>query len=296
MDYRKEILNNLKRFTLIMLGSLFISLNMITFVKAGDIIPGGFTGLVVLIQRISLELGGPNLPFSALYYVFNSIPVIICFRYVGKKFTLYSVLAVITCGFLIDWLPIVLPENFLEYFHLQNVLLSAVFGGILMAFGSCLCLYANATGGGTDLIAIFVSERYHRDAWYYIFAGNCILLAIAGYFFNLEMVLYSIIFQYATTIGMTAFHKAYQQKTLLIITKKPDAISAMIYKLTGHGSTSFDGYGSFEKTKKVMLYSVITANQEKTLIPQIRKLDSDAFINVLKTDQLNGKFYIPPKD
>ena len=293
---KKEIKNHLRRLTLIMLGSVFISLNMITFVRAGDIIPGGFTGLVALIQKICLLLGGPALPFSILYYIFNAIPVIICFKYVGKKFTFYSVLAVLLCGFLIDWLPLVIPANILAYFNLKDHLLSAVFGGILMAFGSCLCLYADATGGGTDLIAIFVSEKYRKDAWYYIFAGNCVLLAITGAFFDLEMVLYSIIFQYATTVALTALHKVYQQRTLLIITDKPNEISALIYSKTGHGSTYFEGYGSFAQNQRIMLYSVISANQEKILIPAIRKLDNESFINVMKTDQLNGKFYIPPKD
>jgi len=294
--FKKEVFHNTRRLLLIILGSLFISLNMITFVKAANIIPGGFTGLVLLIQRISLELGGPSLPFSVLYYLINSVPVIICFKYVGKRFTLFSVLAVIFCGFLIDWLPLVVPAFILNYFTLQDPLLSAVFGGIVMAFGSCLCLYAEATGGGTDLIAIIVSEKFRKDAWYYIFAGNCLMLLIAGIFFSLEMVLYSIIFQYASTVGLTALHKVYQQKTLLIITNQPSEISALIYNLTGHGATSFEGFGAYEKTRKTMIYSVISAHQGKKLLPLIRKIDQEAFINVLKTDQLNGKFYLPPKN
>jgi len=63
-----------------------------------------------------------------------------------------------------------------------------------------------------------------------------------------------------------------------------------------HGATYFEGFGSYEKKSRTLLYSVVTASQIKTLIPAIRQIDENAFINVLKTDQLNGHFYQRPFD
>jgi uncharacterized membrane-anchored protein YitT (DUF2179 family) len=103
-------------------------------------------------------------------------------------------------------------------------LLFAVFGGILNAASISLCLFADATSGGTDFIDIFISERYGRDTWGAIFADNCVILALAASLFSLDKALYFIILQFASTIALGSFYHGYQQKTLFIITGKPDDI------------------------------------------------------------------------
>jgi uncharacterized membrane-anchored protein YitT (DUF2179 family) len=227
-----------------------------------------------------------------LYYILNLVPAAVCFRYIGKKFTLYSVLMVIVSGFLIDWMP----HMFIGFIQLHDTLLSAVFGGLLYAVSISLCLHAGATSGGTDFIAIFISEKYKKDAWNYILAANCVILGAAGFLFSVDKALYSIIFQYVTTAGLGVLYKAYQQRTLFIITNMPDEIYRVINEKTSHGATYFDGHGLYEKQNRVMLYSVVTASEVKELVPAIAKIDPAAFINVINTDQLNGKFFQRPKD
>ena len=281
-----------RRLFLIILASVLMALDMKTFIQAGGIIPAGFTGMVLLIQEVCMRYANIKIPFSIVYYAFNLVPAIVCFRFIGKKFTLYSALMVFLTGILIDFMP----SMFIDFIQIHDTLLSAVFGGLLYALSISLCLHAGATSGGTDFIAIFISERYRKDAWNYIFAGNCIILAFAGFLFDLDKALYSIIFQYVTTVALGALYKNYQQRTLLIITNMPDEVYSVINEITHHGATYFDGHGSYEKSPRVMLYSIVTADEVKELIPAIRKIDPTAFINVLKTELLNGKFYMRPKD
>jgi len=269
-----------------------MSFNIRTFVHAGGLIPGGFTGLSLLLQEICLRFGNFHLPFSVPFYILNAVPAAICFKFIGKKFTLFSLLTILITGLLTDWLP----SMFIDVIKLHDTLLSAVFGGVINGLSIALCLYAGATSGGTDFIAIFISERYRKDAWNYIFAGNCVILAVAGFLFGLDKALYSIIFQFATTAALEALYRNYQQRTLLIITNKPDLIYSVINEKTHHGATCFDGFGSYEKRSRTLLYSVVTASQVKPLIHAIRQIDEEAFINVLKTDQINGRFYQKPFD
>lgn len=280
----------IKRILMILAGSLLMAFDMNTFIKAGGILPGGFTGLVLLIQEICLRFGNFHLPFSVLYYLLNLIPAAICFRFIGKRFAIYSVLMVLISGFLIDWMPYI---N-LAQFH--DTLLYAVFGGLLYSVSISLCLHAGATSGGTDFIAIFISEKYKKDAWNYILAYNCVILGVAGFLFSFDKALYSIIFQYVNTVGIGVLYKAYQQRTLIIITNMPNEIYHVINEKTHHGATYFEGRGLYEEKKRDMLYSVVTANEVKKLIPAIAKIDPSAFINVIKTEQLNGKFFQKPKD
>jgi uncharacterized membrane-anchored protein YitT (DUF2179 family) len=288
----KKYLLTFRRLFLVIAAGILMSFNLKTFVHAGGLLPGGFTGFTLLLQEICLRYGNFRLPFSLPYYIFNAVPAAICFKFIGKKFTLFSLLAVAITGLLADWMP----SMFIDFIQLHDTLLSAVFGGALNALSIALCLYADATSGGTDFIAIFISERYHKDAWNYIFIGNCFILAAAGILFSLDKALYSIIFQFATTVALGALYRNFQQRTLLIITNKPDLIYSVINEKTHHGATCFDGFGSYEKKNRTLLYSVVTASEVKILIPAIRKIDEAAFINVLKTDQLNGRFYQRPFD
>ena len=285
-------LHTLRRLLLVLLASVLMAFNLKTFVSAGGLLPGGFTGLTLLIQESCWRFGGFHVPFSVILYTLNAVPAVFCFRFIGKKFTLYSVLMIVVTGFLTDWMP----SMFIDFLQLHDILLSAVFGGLLNAVAISLSLYADATSGGTDFIAIFISEKYNKDSWNYIFAGNCVILAIAGYLFSLDKALYSIIFQFSSTLALGALYKAYQQRTLLIVTNKPDEIYAAIHEKTNHGATSIDGFGYYEKKRRTMLYSVVTANQVKELIPVLRQIDPVSFINVIKTEQINGRFFQRPRD
>jgi uncharacterized membrane-anchored protein YitT (DUF2179 family) len=284
--------NTIKRLSLILFASALMAFNINTFVHAGGLIPGGFTGVTLLIQEIALRYFGARLPFSIVLYVLNAIPALICFRYIGKKFALYSGLMIVVSGLLVDFMP----AMFISALQVHDTLLSAVFGGILNAVSISLCLYADATSGGTDFIAILISEKYKRDAWNYIFVGNCVILALAAFLFVLDKALYSIIFQFTTTAALSSLYRGYQQQTLLIITEKPDDIYALILEKTNHGATAFRGVGFYEKAERIMLYSVVSASEVSPLIKAIKEIDGSAFVNVLKTQQINGRFYHKPKD
>jgi uncharacterized membrane-anchored protein YitT (DUF2179 family) len=288
----QAVLYTTRRVALILAGSVLMAFDINTFVHAGGLIPGGFNGLTILIQEICARYGGFRIPFSVVNYTLNAVPAVICFRFIGKKFALYSCLMIIVSGLLTDWMP----AMFIDILQIHDVLLSAIFGGLLNAVAISLCLYADATSGGTDFIAVFISEKYRKDAWNYIFAGNCVILAVAGFLFSLDKALYSIIFQFTTTAALGALYHSYQQKTLLVITSMPEDVYQYIHEKTGHGATSIEGMGHYEKKKRVILYSVVSANEAAAVVRGIMKIDPKAFVNVIKTEQINGLFTKRPRD
>ncbi|MDR0622985.1 MAG: YitT family protein [Treponema sp.] len=292
MTNRTTVWYTVKRLFLIIAGALLMAFNLNTFVRAGGLIPGGFTGLTLLIKESALRFGGVNIPFSVILYILNAIPAVISFKYIGKWFTLYSGLMVALTGLFTDWMP----AMFIQTIQLHDMLLSAVFGGLLNGVSICLCLYAGATSGGTDFIAIFISEKFRKDAWGSIFIGNCLILMLAAFIFELDRALYSIIFQFTATAVLSRLYQGYQQKTLLIITGKSREVYEMIRDKTHHDATSFTGIGHYKLTERVMLYSVVSAGEVNELVAEIKKIDAHAFINVIKTEQLNGRFYQRPKD
>ena len=286
------VLLSIRQILLIVMGAVLMAFNINTFVKAGALIPGGFTGVTLLVQEICLRYLNIHVPFSLVLYAFNAVPAVICFRFVGKKFTLYSLLMVFLSGLMTDFMP----NMFINFIQLHDILLSAVFGGILNAFAVMLCLYAEATSGGTDFIAIYISEKYRKDAWNYILMGNCIVLAITACVFTLDRALYSIIFQFTTTMLLNSLHHTYKQKTLLIITNRPDEVYKLVRETTHHAATAINAKGLYNMQDRCILYTVVYSDEVTPLINAIHAIDGDAFINVIKTEQINGKFFKKPRE
>ncbi len=280
--------NTIQRIFLVIIASFVMAANIKIFVRAGDMFPGGFNGLTLLIQRTASQYFHIEIPFSLINLLLNAAPALISFIYIGKKFTVYSGLMIVLSSILTDILPSLEITS--------DPLLIGVFGGIINGCAISLCLFARATSGGTDFIAIFFSEKKGIDTWNYIFIGNVIMLVVAGLLFGWEKALYSIIFQFASTQVLHMLYKKYQKCTLLIITDKPTEIYEIIQANTHHDATLFRGVGCYEGKEKNLLYSVVSAEETKHITDQIRKIDPKAFINSMKTEQITGRFYIEPND
>ena len=172
----------------------------------------------------------------------------------------------------------------------EDILLISIFGGIINGLAICLCLLVDATSGGTDFIAIYMSEKKHRDSWNISLAINIVILLAAGFLFGWDKALYSIIFQYASTQILHTLHKRYQKETLLITTTHPDTVCDVIAQQSNHGATIMESEGSTHN-KNFLVYSVVSREEYIKIIHGVQKADPDAFINTINTDKLMGKFY-----
>lgn len=285
---QRELLREAKRIILILVASVIMALNIKSFVRAGNLLPGGFTGITILIQQIAQAYLGVTLSFSLVNLLLNAIPVFISFKFIGKKFTIYSCIVIVLTSVLTD----ALPALSITY----DILLISIFGGLVNGAVISMCLFADATSGGTDFIAIFLSERFGIDAWNYILIGNAAILLIAGYLFGWDRALYSIIFQFTSTEILQSCYKRYKKNTLFIITDCPEKVARVISKYTRHGATNFSGLGTHKKESRTMVYSVVASDEVKKVVSKIKQLDESAFINVIKTEQLEGQFYRRPND
>lgn len=287
-NLKEALKKDVVRFTVVLLAAFVMAFNINSFVNAGGLYPGGATGLTIIIQRIAQKYFSIAIPFTPINVILNAVPVYIGFRFIGKRFTLFSMIMVVANGIFVDLLP--------HFAFTNDELLAAVFGGLLNAVAITMCLNVDATSGGTDFISIFLSQKKGIDAFPYILAGNTVILAIAGYLFGWDKALYSMIFQFVTTTALHTLYRTYQQKTLFIITDVPDQVCSLIYDTCGHGATLIDGEGSFAHKNKKIVYSIVSASDTRKLIPKIKELDPNAFINSVKTEEITGNFYMRPRD
>ena len=177
-----------------------------------------------------------------------------------------------------------------------DTLLISIFGGMINGLVISVCLLVNATTGGTDFIAIFLSEKKGVDSFNIILALNVVILAAAGILFGWDKALYSIIFQYASTQVLHTLYKKYQQNTLFVVTNKPQEVSEAIARECNHGATILEGEGSYEHCERHVVYSVVSSAESKRVIHAVKETDPEAFVNVIRTEQLSGRFYQKPTE
>ena len=277
------------RMLVIMVYSVIVALNFKSFVQAGDLFPGGFTGLTRLLQRCAQEYWKITLPFAPLNLLFNAIPSAVSLKLISKRFTMYSCLAIVFSSFFTDMIPAV-PVT-------EDILLICVFGGLVNGFAISLCLQVRITSGGTDFIAIALAERKNINAWNYIFCGNVVMLMVAGALFGWDRALYSIIFQFASTQVVRMMDPDGRRMTLFIVTgrEKAGGVCAQIQD-TRHTATLIEGVGLYNGEPCVMIYSVVGSNQLRRLTRKVKQADPQAFVNVIRTEKLMGNFYRDPRD
>ena len=280
--------SDIKRLLLVILAGVLMAVNIKTFVRVGGLIPGGVSGLSVLVQRLFLRFLNIDVPYTAVNVILNSVPVYIGFRFIGKKFTLYSLVMIVVSSVLTD----VIPTIEITY----DTLLTAVFGALINGLSISLCLYADATSGGTDFVAIYLSQKRGMESWNIILGFNAVLLCTAGLFFGWDKSLYSIIYQYITTQVLHILYRDYQQQTLFIVTEKTQEVCDAIYKVCHHGATIIDAEGSHSHAKNKMVYSVISSSDSKKVIKTVKEIDPNAFINSMRTSEIRGNFYMRAKD
>ena len=288
LQMKTEAKESIKKILVICFASFLMALNIKSFVRTGGLYPGGATGLALLIQRAADMFLHITIPYTIVNILLNAIPVYIGFRFIGKKFTMYSCLMIVLTSVLTDIIP--------GYAITYDTLLISIFGGLINGFVIGLCLHMNATTGGTDFIAIYLSEKKEIDSWNVVLGINVVILAVAGVLFGWDKALYSIIFQYTSTQVVHILYRKYQHETLFIVTNKATEVYEVISKMSNHGATIMEGEGSYEHQERKIVYSVVSSAQSKSIIREVKKADPHAFANAIKTEQIAGRFYQKPNE
>lgn len=283
-DRKKDI----KRTIVICIASVIMAVNIKTFVRTGGLYPGGATGLTILIQAIAQRFFNVEVPYTVVNLLLNVVPIYIGFRFIGKKFTLYSCLMILLTSVLTDTIP--------GYVITYDTLLISVFGGLINGFVISMCLLVDATSGGTDFIATFLSEKKGVDSWNFILGFNVVILSLAGVLFGWDKALYSIIFQYSSTQVLHIIYTRYQKQTLFIVTNQAKEVCKAIYAVSRHGATILEGEGFYEKHERDIVYSVVSKEESKRVIRAVKEVDENAFVNAIRTEELSGRFYQKPTE
>ncbi|WP_317366518.1 YitT family protein [uncultured Tyzzerella sp.] len=291
----KHLKNNKKIAHIFTIISVIISALLQTFIiksfiQPAGLLSSGFTGVAILIDKISTAFLGKSISISFSLLALNLPVALLCFKAISKRFVLYSLLQVFLSSIFLRVL------DFKPFFSTSDDILNVIFGGFLYGICIVLALKGRASTGGTDFIALYVSNKKGKSIWNYVFIFNVIILCIFGILFGWTEAGYSILFQYVTTRVISTFHQRYVRVTLQMTTCKPNEVVDVYIKNFRHGLSCVDAIGGYSKKNVTVIHTVVSSYEVPEIVETVKMVDPYIIINSFKTEQFYGRFYQAPLD
>ncbi|MBB6453011.1 uncharacterized membrane-anchored protein YitT (DUF2179 family) [Salirhabdus euzebyi] len=271
-----------KRFAIVIFGALLNALSLNLFLIEANVYASGFTGIAQLLSSVFKDFVGLDISTGILLFILNIPVTILAWFKVGRGFTVYSAISVISTTIFLEIIPLM---NLAE-----DILLNAVFGGAIAAVGIGLTLKWGASTGGMDIVAMILSRMKDRPIGIYFLIMNGFIIVMAGWLYDPEKALYTLVTLYASTRVIDAIHTRHEKLTAMIITSKAEQLEDAIHSKMVRGITTIPARGAFTKEEKNMLIMVITRYELYDLEHIIRDVDPNAFTNIVQTTGIFGFF------
>lgn len=272
-----EIISDLLFFTA---GGAVYAAAVLVFLSSNKISPGGVTGIASVLNYLS------GFPIGTAVFLLNLPLLLLGFFKLGGIFIVKT-----TVGTFIMSVALDIGEAVFPYFKL-DIMLSAIFGGLLMGLGQSLFMLRGATTGGSDIVAVLINRKIpHMTVGRLILLTDAAVVALAAVVYkNLESALYSVVALYAATkIIDIVIYGADRGKIVYAITGKPDKMSGEIMSLVGRGITAIDATGAYTGAKKKMLMCTVRPNEVSAVCKIIRENDGEAFTVIADAGEILGE-------
>ncbi|MEJ2156030.1 MAG: YitT family protein [Desulfobacteraceae bacterium] len=262
---------------LITVGSLIFGIGLKGIAVPHNFISGGFSGLALLIYYWT----GLFTP-GVLYFMINIPIFLLGWRYVSRRFFLYSLYGMAALTAAMDLISIEIA--------VKDPMLAALAGGCLIGAGSGIILHSLGSAGGNDVIAVILNQRFNVRIGRFFFAFNIGLFALSLGRLPMDLVLFSLAMSYVTSeVIEYVLNFSNQRKMALIVSDHSDRIAPEILSRLGRGATLLEGRGAYTGNKKEVLLTVINNFQLKRLEELVFSIDNQAFVILENTLKVIGR-------
>ncbi|WP_033829549.1 YitT family protein [Bacillus andreraoultii] len=271
-----------RKIIVVIIGAFIFAFSMNFFLIPAGVYSSGFSGLSQLLSRLFSEYVNITISVGVWLFLLNIPVTILGWKKVGKTFTLYSFFSVIVSSFFLNIIPIQKLSD--------DILLNAVFGGVIGAIGIGMTLREGASTGGMDIIAVYLSRVIEGSVGKFTMILNSFIILSAGFLFGWEKSLYTLVVLFSSSKVIDLIHTQSQKLTVMIVTENSyDLKKAILSRLT-RGVTIVPAHGAYSESGKDMLITVISRYELYELRKIIKEIDAKAFTNILQTDSVIGLF------
>ncbi|MGB4407559.1 MAG: YitT family protein [Sphaerochaeta sp.] len=275
----------------IITGSFLTAVGIALFTAPAKIAGGGVSGMAILLYHtLGFDTGLTILVLSVPLFLLGV-------AIFGKEYGIRSLAGTIFLSLFTFLLNRFFGyEGLLSYDHELSVLLSAIFGGVMIGIGVGLVMRSGANTGGTDIVAQIVARFTPLSMGSALFFVDALVIGASGFIFSLERALYATITVYiaATVIDRVVLSFGTRSaKTVYIISEKLETIQKEILEQLGHGGTILSGIGMYTGLNRPVIMTVVSNHKVAQLTNIVHETDKRAFMIVQEAYKVLGEGFSP---
>lgn len=298
IKYKKEI----KHILLCILGSFVLAFGTAVFLTPADVVAGGISGIGIIINHY-VE---PLINFQVVDIVvwsLNIILFVISFMFLGKKFTIHTLIATFTFP---AFLTLIMRTHMFDFIFNNYIaemseaelgtLMAGIFGGLFVGLGVALTFLGDGSTGGLDVLCFICYKYLHIKVSItsFLFDGVIILASAFAIEGHVIAAFVGVLSALISAIVIEVLYVSTNNACIIdIITVHYKEIDDYIIKVLDRTSTIIDVEGSYTKKKYKMVRFVVNKRALPEVKDQIAKIDSKAFITVSSASQVLGEGFLP---
>lgn len=281
MEQNKEntssVSRTLKEYFIITVAVLIMDIGIYVFKFPNNFSFGGVSGMAVVFAKF--------LPFTAS--VINLVLLVVGFAFLGRNFGLKTAYVTVLSSVLLNVFEHLFP---MSGPLTDQISLELCFAILLPAIAAALLFFENASGGGTDIIAMIIKKYSTMNISTALLLCDLLIVVMAFFVFDTLTGLCSILGLMAKTLVIDkVIERMKLNKFFTIVCDHPEPICDFITEELGHTATTYHAEGAYSHTQRTVILTVVDVNQAILLQRFIRKNEPTAFITVTKSSEIIGK-------
>lgn len=277
-------LQTLKEYAVITAAVLIMDIGIYVFKFPNNFSFGGVSGMAVVICRF--------LPFTAsqINLFINLLLLLVGFAVLGRNFGVKTAYVTVLSSVLLNIFEKLFP---MAHPLTDEIMLELCFAIILPALAAALLFFENASGSGTDIIAMIIKKYSTMNISTALLVTDLIVVILAFLIFDTLTGLCSVLGLIAKTLLIDkTIERMKLNKFFTIISNNPQPICDFITKDLNHSATLYDAVGAYSDQQRTVILTVVDVKQAVYLQRFIHDTEPTAFIAITKSSEIIGKGFM----
>ncbi|MBP3924534.1 YitT family protein [bacterium] len=275
MAKQKKVTHWFMKLFFLTLGPIIAAFAIESFLVPNNIIDGGVVGISIIANYLS------KINLGLLIFILNIPFFLLAFNKIGKKFVLRTFYAIAVLSLAVNL--------FHSHQVTSDLLLTTVFGGILLGTGVGLVLKNNGSLDGTEILALVLSKKIGFTVGEIVMAFNVFIYSAAGFVFGFEKAMYSILtYLIAYKVIDIVIEGFNTSKSVRIISEKYEEIGNLLLNDLEIGVTYLKAIGGYSGAEKTIIYCVVSRLELAKMKEIVTEIDPAAFISIVDVHEAFG--------
>ncbi|MDL2281373.1 YitT family protein [Selenomonadales bacterium OttesenSCG-928-I06] len=269
----------IKKYIVISIGCFILALGINLFLAPNNLLSGGVSGIAMCFYYLY------KFPIGVVSIILNIPLFIAAYYFLSKEYVIVALYGLLFFSFSVD-----LTAFLQNYRVVDDILLAAIYGGIVSGTGSGLIFRFNGSTGGTDIIGSIMKKHYGLNIGMMSFSVNIFIMILAASLFGTKLAMYTLISMFvAGTVVDKVIEGFNRKKNVMIISEFDEKIADAILSEMHRGVTMLNGVGAYTRQDKKVLLVVVTTTQVPKVRLIVEKIDPKAFMIVTTAAEVMGR-------